>query len=160
MFYTQWNSPVGVLLLESDGSCLTGVKIGAVPRADAELRQELAVFRQTSDWLDAYFAGTPIPASDLPLEAVGTPFQKMVWDYLLTVPWGKTYTYGEIAREIAARLGKQKMSAQAVGQAVGRNPIGIIIPCHRCVGAGGKLTGYAGGIEKKAWLLRHEEAEL
>ena len=118
------------------------------------------MFRKTRLWLEGYFRGNPMAAEDLLLKTEGTPFQQMVWEFLLQIPWGKTCTYGQIAREMGKKLGKEKMSAQAVGQAVGRNPIWIIIPCHRCMGAGGKLTGYAGGIEKKAWLLRHEEVEL
>ena len=92
----------------------------------------------------------------MPLKLTGTPFQKGVWAYLLTIPYGQTCTYGDIAREMATLTGKKTMSAQAVGQAVGRNPISIIVPCHRVVGAGGKMTGYAWGIEKKEWLLAHE----
>ena len=86
----------------------------------------------------------------------GTNFQRQVWRILLTIPLGQTRTYGSIAREMAGLLGKEKMSAQAVGGAVGRNPISILIPCHRVVGTGGQLTGYASGLDKKAWLLRHE----
>lgn len=157
MFYREIPSPVGNLVLESDGTFLTSLRIGTLPPAGAEYREDLEVFRKTLSWLEGYFAGHPGPVSELPLKATGTPFQQLVWDCLLTVPWGRTCTYGQIAREMARKLGREKMSAQAVGQAVGRNPIWIIIPCHRCIGAGGKLTGYEGGLEKKAWLLRHEE---
>ena len=160
MFYGELDSPLGKILLESDGDFLTGARIGAQPLAGAAFRDDLPVFAQAKDWLQAYFAGMPRPVGELPLKPEGTPFQQMVWAYLAAVPWGQTCTYGQIAREIAPRLGREKMSAQAVGQAVGRNPIWIIIPCHRCVGAGGKLTGYAGGLDKKAWLLRHEEVEI
>ena len=93
---------------------------------------------------------------EIPLVPEGTEFQKQVWKRLLAISYGKTKTYGEIAREVASMMGKEKMSAQAVGQAVGRNPISILIPCHRCVGARGRLTGYAGGMDRKIWLLRHE----
>ena len=93
---------------------------------------------------------------DFPLNPHGTAFQKQVWDMLLTIPYGQVRTYGDIAREMAVRTGKQKMSAQAVGQAAGANPISILIPCHRVVGTNGKLTGYAGGLDKKEWLLCHE----
>ncbi len=159
MFYRELDSPLGPLVLESDGCFLTGLRIGTTPQSGAARKPDLPVFIQTAAWLEGYFAGTPLPVSGLPLKAEGTAFQQLVWGYLLTVPWGQTCTYGQIAREMARKLGKAKMSAQAVGQAVGRNPIWIIIPCHRCVGAGGKLTGYAGGIDKKVWLLSHEEAE-
>ena len=90
----------------------------------------------------------------------GTEFQKQIWNLLLTIPYGQTRTYGDIAREMAALSGKEKMSAQAVGQAVGRNPISILIPCHRVVGTKGQLTGYAGGLENKIWLLRHEGRQI
>ena len=160
MFFAEMYSPVGRLVLESDGHFLTGLRIDVPPGADKVRREDLEVFRKTQLWLEGYFRGNPMVAEELPLMAEGTPFQQMVWEYLLQIPRGKTCTYGQIAREMGKKLGKEKMSAQAVGQAVGRNPIWIIIPCHRCMGAGGKLTGYAGGIEKKAWLLRHEEVEL
>ena len=160
MFYGELDSPLGKILLESDGEFLTGVRIGIQPPTGAAFRDDLPVFAQAKDWLQAYFAGMPRPVGELPLKPEGTPFQQMVWAYLAAGPWGQTCTYGQIAREIAPRLGREKMSAQAVGQAVGRNRIWFIIPCHRCVGAGGKLTGYAGGLDKKAWLLRHEEVEI
>ena len=136
MFFTEMDSPVGRLVLESDGEHLTGLRIGTSVRYGAVFREDLTVFRDTASWLNSYFAGKPLPVSRLPLKAEGTLFQKMVWEYLLAVPWGSVCTYGEIAREMAAKLGREKMSAQAVGQAVGRNPIWIIIPCHRCVGTG------------------------
>ena len=110
-------------------------------------------------WLDDYFLGHPGEVS-FPLKPKGTVFQQQVWQILLGIPYGHTRTYGDIAREMAALTGKKKMSAQAIGQAVGKNPISILIPCHRVVGAGGKLTGYAGGLENKVWLLEHEGAEL
>ena len=157
MFYGELDSPLGKILLESDGDFLTGARIGAQPLACALFRDDLPVFAQAKDWLQAYFTGMPRPFGELPLKPEGTPFQQMVWAYLAAVPWGQTCTYGQIAREIAPRLGREKMSAQAVGQAVGRNPIWIIIPCHRCVGAKGQLIGYAGGLHNKLWLLRHEE---
>ena len=93
------------------------------------------------------------------MEPKGTDFQKRVWQRLLEIPYGQTVSYGQLAREIGQALGKEKMSAQAVGQAVGRNPISILIPCHRVVGVKGQLTGYAGGLDKKIWLLRHERGE-
>ena len=113
------------------------------------------VFEQTLDWLQIYFAGHN-PAFLPPLSPGGTPFRKEVWDVLLTIPYGQTRTYGEIASVIAARRGLPHMSAQAVGGAVGHNPISLLIPCHRVVGADGSLTGYAGGVDKKAQLLKLE----
>ena len=94
---------------------------------------------------------------EIPIVLEGTAFQKAVWELLLKIPCGKTCTYGELAREAARLLGKEKMSAQAVGQAVGSNPVSILVPCHRVVGAGGKMTGYAWGIDRKRWLLDHEK---
>jgi methylated-DNA-[protein]-cysteine S-methyltransferase len=106
-------------------------------------------------WLKGYFSGMNSEL-DLPLAPRGTPFQQAVWKILLRIPRGATITYGEIARKVAEEMGRPHMSAQAVGGAVGRNPIAILIPCHRVVGADGSLTGYAGGLEKKRALLRLE----
>ena len=155
MLYTRMDSPVGELLIVSDGSSLTGLYIQCQPDSSWQQRG-LPLFDTVKSWLTDYFDGKRPDASQLPLKLTGTPFQKAVWTCLLTIPYGGTCTYGEIAREIAALTGKKTMSAQAVGQAVGRNPISIIVPCHRILGAGGKMTGYAWGIEKKEWLLAHE----
>lgn len=155
-YITRYPSPVGELLLTSDGTSLTGLWMDAADPEDGIRQDGLGVFSQTRDWLDAYFRGENPDPGAIPLAPAGTDFQRQVWQLLLAIPMGQTRTYGSIAREIAGRLGKEKMSAQAVGGAVGRNPIGIIIPCHRVVGAQGQLTGYAGGLDKKAWLLRHE----
>ena len=110
-------------------------------------------------WLDAYFRGED-PDIKVPLNLEGTPFQRQIWQLLLTIPFGETRTYGFLAREAAAKMRREKMSAQAVGQAVGKNPVSILVPCHRVVGAGGALTGYASGLEKKRWLLCHEGWQL
>ena len=142
-------SPVGTLYLTADEGGLTGIWM------HPEETGYFPVLSQAKTWLDGYFSGTPA-TPDFPLHPHGTPFQRQVWQILLSIPYGQTTTYGEIAKKMAVLTGRQKMSAQAVGQAVGANPISILIPCHRVVGAGGKLTGYAGGLEKKAWLLRHE----
>ena len=152
-FFTCISSPIGILRLTSDGPSLTGLYTQAHVPDDAQWIQadDLAIFNSASRWLENYFAGKP-EAADFPLSPAGTAFQKQVWEILMTVPYGETTTYGAIAKQ----LGKN-MSAQAVGQAVGKNPISIIIPCHRVVGAKGQLTGYAGGLERKKWLLRHEE---
>lgn len=157
-FRTEYSSPLGTLLLTSDGVSLTGLWMDTQPRPSTELskKDDLPVFRRTKEWLDAYFRGEKPSVSTLPLAPYGTTFQKQVWSILLQIPYGESRTYGDIAREIAARRGIRRMSAQAVGGAVGRNPISIIIPCHRCMGANGQLTGYAGGLGKKRWLLRHE----
>lgn len=155
-FRGKYDSPLGPLLLESDGVSLTGLYMG---REVPEESVELPVFRAVSRWLDGYFRGEP-GELDFSIAPAGTDFQLLVWQILLTIPYGETRSYGSIAKEAAARMGREKMSAQAVGQAVGSNPLWILIPCHRCVGAKGQLTGYAGGLEKKKWLLNHEKAVL
>lgn len=154
MYYDKYPSPLGTLWLFGDEKGLARLFIGeeyAGPGEPAAPEQFAPVRR----WLDAYFAGEPIPV-DFPLALTGTEFQKLIWKLLLEVPFGQTRTYGELAREAARHMGRETMSAQAVGGAVGRNPVWIIVPCHRIIGAGGSLTGYAGGIDKKHWLLDHE----
>lgn len=149
MGYCEYPSPLGTLYLTADAVGLTGI------RMHPEKTEDYPVLFQAKSWLDSYFSGNPAEIS-FPLQPHGTPFQKQVWELLLAIPYGETTTYGALAREMAVRTGKKKMSAQAVGQAVGANPIAIAIPCHRVVGANGKLTGYAWGLDKKEWLLRHE----
>ena len=152
MFYSNVSSPLGPLLLTSDGTSLTGLRMaGQGILHPGEARRELPVFRAAEAWLDDYFAGRCRDV-DFPLEPLGTDFQKRVWQLLLTIPYGKTTTYGNLAKTLGPG-----MSAQAVGQAVGKNPLAVLIPCHRVVGARGQLTGYAWGLENKEWLLRHEE---
>ena len=121
--------------------------------------KNLAVFDQTRRWLDLYFSGRE-PGFTPALNPAGSAFRRVVWEILLKIPYGKTTTYGQIAREIAAARGLAKMSAQAVGGAVGHNEISIIIPCHRVVGAHGSLTGYAGGIDRKIKLLQLEGVDM
>lgn len=115
------------------------------------------VLKQTCEWLEQYFAGENPMISKLPLAPQGSEFRRLVWKILCEIPYGETTTYGAIAKQAAALRGAGSMSAQAVGGAVGHNPISIIIPCHRVVGSDGSLTGYAGGIDKKIWLLNHEK---
>lgn len=157
MFYMEYDSPLGILLLESDGRALTGLWMDREPEKEA-IRKVLPIFQQVTAWLDAYFRGQPREI-DFPMAPQGTAFQQCIWRQLMTIPFGETRTYGSLAREAAALLGKERMSAQAVGGAVGRNPISILIPCHRVVGSQGQLTGYAGGLWRKQWLLRHELKE-
>ena len=152
MYFAQYDSPLGTLLLSCQEDALTGIWMDRMlpqPSAAHPLLEEAAA------WLDDYFQGKN-PAISLPLAPEGTVFQKCIWDILLTIPYGTTCTYGEVAAEAARRLGKARMSAQAAGGAIGRNPISILIPCHRVVGANGSLTGYGGGLERKLWLLHHE----
>lgn len=153
-YYTYYLSPIGRLFLISDGSALSGLYLDTqLCLRDLGIRNDaLPVFRQTAVWLDRYFAGEMPSPHGLLLALYGTAFQQKVWKILLDIPYGETRTYGDIAREISP-----VMSPQAVGGAVGRNPVSIIIPCHRVVGTGGALTGYAGGLQNKKWLLRHEE---
>ena len=150
-YFTRYDSPMGPLYLRSDGTAL----IGLSPALTGTVRDDLPLFREARDWLDAYFRGDRPDPRDLPLNPPGTDFQKAVWAELLRVPYGESRSYGDIARALGRPRG-----AQAVGQAVGSNPIAIIIPCHRILGAGKKLTGYAWGLNKKKWLLRHEGVDF
>lgn len=148
-----YTSPLGTLLLTSDGQSLTGLAF--VQQTDTVGAGEGdAVLGCAARWLDAYFAGRP--AGPLPpMRLEGTPFQRRVWDMLLRIPYGQTVTYGELARALRQELARPT-SARAVGGAVGKNPIAILVPCHRVVGAGGRLTGYAWGLDKKQALLDME----
>lgn len=148
MNFAEYSSPVGSLLLCSDGIHLTGVWFD---REIPEPLKEDGVLRAAKQWLDGYFRGEG-REPEFPILPEGTAFQKQVWQLLRQIPYGQVTTYSCLARQISER-----MSPQAVGQAVGKNPLAIIVPCHRCLGAGGKLTGYAWGIEKKQWLLEHEQ---
>ena len=158
---TAWQSyasPVGELLLAADEEGLTGLWLAGekyFPGAPEGAPQETPVLEETKRWLDIYFAGRE-PDFLPPLHLAGSPFRQEVWALLRRIPCGQTTTYGALARQLAAERGLSRMSAQAVGGAVGHNVISIIIPCHRVVGANGSLTGYAGGIDKKAALLRLE----
>ena len=156
----HYDSPLGGITLASDGEALTGLWFdGQIYFADTlsedSKEKELPIFTQTCHWLDIYFSGKE-PYFTPRLKMNTTPFRKAVWDVMLTIPFGKTMTYGEIARLIAQKRGIAQMSAQAVVGAVGHNSISLIIPCHRVVGSRGNLTGYVGGLDKKAKLLRLE----
>lgn len=162
----RYDSPIGGLLLAGRDGALTGLWIEGQKYFPGPLGEEArenpdsAVLRQARRWLDRYFAGEKPAPGELPLAPAGSPFRKEVWGILCEIPYGGTTTYGEIAQKIAARRGLAKLSAQAVGGAVGHNPISIIIPCHRVVGRNGSLTGYAGGLERKIKLLTHEGADM
>lgn len=153
--YDTYESPLGTLWLAGKEGVLTHLSF-APDCTQGAARANAGEFDPVKGWLDSYFLGQE-PDIPVLMEPRGTPFQQLIWQMLLKIPFGETRTYGELAREAAVVLEKEKMSAQAVGQAVGHNPIAIIIPCHRCVGAGGKLTGYAYGIDKKQGLLQHEQ---
>ncbi len=165
MDYTyHYQSPLGGITLSSNGAELTGLWFDGQKYFGDTLPKEykekaLPIFEQTVRWLDIYFSGKT-PDFTPPLCMLTTPFRKAVWEIMLTIPFGETMTYGEIADKIAKQKGISKMSAQAVGGAVGHNSISLIIPCHRVVGTNGSLTGYAGGIDKKVQLLKLEKADM
>ena len=165
-FKMMVSTPLCRILLASDGENLTGLWLegqkyyGGAGSVEMTQRDELPVFASAKNWLDRYFNGDRPDISELSLAPVGGDFRREVWRMLCEIPYGEYRTYGDIAKDIAANTGRESMSAQAVGGAVGHNPISIIIPCHRVVGAGGSLTGYAGGIDKKVKLLSHEGVDM
>ena len=159
-----YNSPLGRITAAGDGIALTGLwfdgqKYFADTLSDKYEEKNLPVFEQTDRWLDIYFSGKA-PGFTPPILMKTTGFRKAVWEILLTIPFGQTMTYSDIAAKISEQKGIAKMSAQAVGGAVGHNPISLIIPCHRVVGKNGSLTGYAGGTDKKLKLLELENADM
>ena len=163
VYSTGYASPLGAITLASDGDNIIGLWLdgqkyfAATVKGTVAEKPDLPVFARAKKWLDAYFSGKKPAISELPLApGGGGEFRKAVWDILCEIPYGQCTTYGEIAKTMAARMDKKSMSSQAVGGAVGHNPISIIIPCHRVVGSNGSLTGYAGGIGKKVRLLEHE----
>lgn len=167
MYYsTHYKSPVGDILLASDENNIIGLWIGGQKRfgnpmpKDSTEKSDISILQAGIAWLDDYFAGKKPKLSRLSLAPIGSEFRQQVWRILIDIPYGELTTYGSIAKEVARRMGKERMSAQAVGGAVGHNPISIIIPCHRVVGSNGDLTGYGGGIEKKIKLLEHEGVDM
>ena len=162
MYKQLYLSPIGQLLLTADDAALVALHFCDEGRShllsDGTACNDNATLQAAKQWLDVYFSGQE-PNFMPPLRPVGTEFQQEVWQLLRAIPYGKTTTYGEIAAALAARHGIPRMSAQAVGGAVGHNPIPIFIPCHRVVGSGGKLTGYSGGLEKKQFLLSNEHID-
>ena len=163
-YISRYRSPLGEMLLAADEIGLTGLWFAGqkhfARRLDREHEERgLPLFDAAKRWLDVYFSGRE-PDVAVPLHFTGTAFENEVWELLCAIPYGQTTTYGAIARQLAARRGLPRMSAQAVGGAVGRNEISIIVPSHRVVGADGSLTGYAGGIGKKARLLALEHVDL
>lgn len=166
LYTTSVDSPVGNLFLAAEeknlvGLWLEGQKYFGYGISEPFVEQEShPVLLESLEWLNRYFSGEKPDISRLSLAPRGSEFRKLVWKILCTIPYGKTVTYGEIANELCRIMGRDHMSAQAVGGAVGHNPISILIPCHRVVGTDGSLTGYAGGVEKKRWLLEHEGVEV
>ena len=163
IYYNNYLSPLGKITLGSDGKYLIGLYINGQKKANTLYRtatqETLPIFTETAKWLNLYFCGK-IPNYTPDLNLIGTDFQKSVWKKLLAIPYGKTVTYGEIAEQLAKEKGIPKMSAQAVGSAVGKNPVPIIVPCHRVIGANGNLIGYTGGIDKKIKLLSIENVDV
>lgn len=151
-YYTNYNSILGRLTIVSDGENLTGLYFeGQCKLKDCVKNDELKIFEAVGHWLDAYFKGERVSADLIPIKFCGSDFRLKVWKELLKIPYGEITTYGEVAKRI-----DKKMSSRAVGGAVGHNPISIIVPCHRVIGAGGNLTGYSGGMDKKIKLLQIE----
>ena len=157
-----YDSPIGKLYVVSDGDYLVGLWMENQKYFQATLKQEPLVdekdpvLKKTKKWLDDYFSGKNPNINQLPLKPQGSPFRQEVWKILCDIPYGQVTTYGAIAKQLAKKHNVKRFSAQAVGGAVGHNPISIIIPCHRVVGSNNSLTGYAGGLDKKIYLLEHE----
>ena len=165
MQYTAaYQSSVGDVLLAADETGLTGLwfegeKFYAHSLDPEHEERETPIFAITRRWLDIYFSGHE-PDFMPPVHMIGSEFRRCVWELLLRIPYGTTVTYGDLARQVARRRGLRRMSAQAVGGAVGHNEISIIVPCHRVVGTNGSLTGYAGGVDKKRRLLELEGVDM
>lgn len=163
MYYTMnYNSPLGEILLVADDIGLTGLwfdieKYYKLNTDKEHEEKDISILTEAKKWLDIYFSGKE-PEFFPPIHLIGSDFQKEVWNILLKIPYGQTTTYGEIANKIAVKRGLKQMSAQAVGGAVGHNPVAVIVPCHRVIGKNGNLTGYAGGVDKKIYLLKLEGA--
>ncbi len=167
MIYTStYQSPIGNLLIASKDNKLVGLWMENQKYYLSNFKEEivemenLEILVKTKKWLDRYFNGEKPKINELEISPIGSEFRKSVWEILKNIPYGEVITYNDIAKELAKQKGIKKMSAQAVGGAVGHNPISIIIPCHRVVGANGSLTGYAGGIKKKIYLLKHEKVNM
>lgn len=156
-YSSEYDSPLGKIFLSADEIGLTGAWFEDQKHFPEKLpeRKEIPIFKKVKNWLDVYFNGIE-PDIEIPIHFIGTDFQKEVWKILCGISYGKTVTYGEIARIIAGKRDVSRISAQAVGGAVGHNRISVIVPCHRVIGADGRLTGYAGGLDRKRELLKLE----
>ena len=160
-YFSTYDSPLGELVLAANDGALTGLwmagqRFFASGLPSNSIKGTNDVLKEAECWLDSYFAGERIELGDIPIQMQGTPFQKEVFELIAQIPYGCFVTYGDLASDIAHKRGITKMSAQAIGGAVGHNPISIIVPCHRVLAAGGKLGGYGGGLENKRFLLRLE----
>ena len=155
-----YDAPYGRYVMAAEDGALTGVWLEGQKYFPSGLPEpsdgESEIFAHTRRWLDAYFAGRQPDVSALPIAPRGSAFAQSVWQLLLAIPYGQTVTYGELAKRLAEQRGLAQLSAQAVGGAVGHNPISVIIPCHRVLGAKNQLTGYAGGLDVKTFLLKLE----
>lgn len=167
MYYsTTYDSPICPITLASDGNNLVGLWMkeqkyfGEVIPTEMITKDDLEIFNKTKRWLDLYFEGKNPSILELPLAPIGGDFRQDVWKILCEIPYGEIILYGDIAKKIAKKRNKKAMSAQAIGGAVGHNPIAIIIPCHRVVGTNKNLIGFSGGIAKKKWLLEHEGIDV
>lgn len=160
-FKSYYNSPLGKIIIVADNASVCGVyfdnqKYMPENLEDYEINDNILAIKEVKNWLDEYFEGKNPSVKNLSIKLIGSEFKLLVWSVLKTIPYGKTLTYGEIAQMLSKKMNKEKMSARAVGCAVGHNPISIIIPCHRVLGKNNKITGYAGGINKKLELLKLE----
>ncbi|MEA4921088.1 MAG: methylated-DNA--[protein]-cysteine S-methyltransferase [Clostridiaceae bacterium] len=165
LFSTGYSSEIGQITMASDGKSLVGLWIEGQKyfvgiSGSMQEKADLNIFYNTKTWLDRYFDGLKPDISEISLAPIGGEFRKAVWAILCSIPYGEVITYGDIAKKMAEKMNRSHMSAQAIGGAVGHNPISIIIPCHRVVGTKGNLTGYAGGIDKKIKLLEHEGLDM
>lgn len=165
-YISEYSSPLGEIMLGSDGQNLVGLWIdeqkyfGMSLDNSVEKKENLNVFNITKKWLDKYFEQLNPKITDLPLKPKGSQFREFVWEALCNIPYGQVTTYGSIGKIVAKKMGRPSMSGQAIGGAVGHNPISIIIPCHRVIGTNGSLTGYAGGIQRKIKLLELEGIDV
>lgn len=164
-YIDNYNSPIGPITMASDGTQLVGLWFDGQKhdrdtlKDDLYMNKSLPIFDQTKLWLDIYFSGQA-PDFTPSIQLTGSPFKQLIASIMLSIPFGQIATYGQIAKEAARLTNKLHIAAQAVGGAVGHNSISIIVPCHRVVAASGSLTGYAGGIDKKIWLLKNEHIDF
>lgn len=161
MFKSYYNSNLGKIIIVADNRYIYGLyfdnqKYLPENLEKLEINNNSPIIKQVKLWLEEYFNGKKPNLENLTIKLIGSEFKMLVWSVLKTIPYGKTITYGEIAKTLARKTNKEKISARAVGNAVGHNSLSIIIPCHRVIGANGKITGYAGGIDKKIALLKLE----